>query len=211
MSNPVTLTLTLTDFETLFHEEEGVDQILAAICWLECTSSGEHPIAGEMREAVCNAPASLVNQLESLIREAIKARRDGDPDLEETATVDAWDLLILRDRLEDLRPVRPELFGEDAVVSLAEFDSALDRADVWLEDLDAARVQMGVETGKTDRRWWCPREDFGSPEWDLPAEAHPDRWVPTEEEVASWREGKLAPARAAAVSRHMAKKDDEKE
>lgn len=199
--------LALADFEALFADEEGVDQVLAAVSWLERADRGlrgASELARAMEETVRNAPLYLAEDLGALISDCVAARAEGDPDLEETATVDAWDLLVLRDRLEDLRGSAPELFDDAAVVALAEFDEALDRADIWLGELDDARVQMGVERGTGDRRWWRPRADFGSGEWDLPAEAHPDNWVPDDEEIAGWHKGELAPLRAAAVSRYVA-------
>lgn len=193
------------DFAALFEEQEGVDQVLAAIGWLESTDAEARGSerARAMEAVVLNSTTQLGHELEALIRDCWLAFKEGDTDLAETATGEIWDLLVLRDRLEDVREQLPELFEPQQRDALSAFDLALDRADIWLEELDNARRQMGEQQGKSHRRWWRPSVDESHADWDLPEAADPAHWVPSDEDVAAWQNGELPAQRAAAVARYM--------
>lgn len=161
MSNPTDKNLTAEDFASLFEIEDGEDQIIAAIGWLERTEPtewGRSKPGRAMLEAVRNAPARLRSCLEALIQVGALSLEARDLDLVEAVSLDTWDYLYLRDRLEDLREIAPKFFDAEAISALEEFDEALDRADLWLYPLKDARLQMGVELGKSHRRWWSPKE-----------------------------------------------------
>ena len=149
------------DFRIGFYDSD--DDCLGAITMavLYLTSLDvklEEVTVRDMSSYVKNFVNTLVTQMEAHLKEL--ARCDEMTDEEGfyvEPLLDATELLLMRDRLEDLRIFNSEFFANEEILQLKTFDELLDRADLYLQDMRDARVNLGERTGHPNRRWWSPK------------------------------------------------------
>ncbi|OGH85927.1 MAG: hypothetical protein A2493_02540 [Candidatus Magasanikbacteria bacterium RIFOXYC12_FULL_33_11] len=153
--------MTREDFKVSFYESECelLGEITMAVLYLTSTEGQvDEQAVRDMSTCVKNTVNIIVGQMSAYLQELAGMDEKIDEDgVYVLPLLDATELFLMRDSIEDLRIFNPDFFAEEEIIQLRCFDNLIDRADLHMQDVRDARLNLGERTGHPERRWWSPK------------------------------------------------------
>lgn len=207
---------TLEELAAWFREGAGLERLRAGADWLVASAGAprdpelESAIRDELREYL---PA-LAGALAEVTARARRAFLFADAFETARCEITAWEVLCLRDSLEDLRESERDLFEGEGGAALEVFDASLEQVDLWLPELKARRLAESKRPGRAGRSWWQAHDPVVHELPDasiqkLARELKVEAFAPSEDDLMAFREGRLDGRTARIISRYLSREREQ--